>query len=148
VTRKQLSIPEVGTFPRAAAAREEVDRAGDQDRFELLHTALEKVLHALGRKTLAYELDVQPSQLTEAFAGEHKQLQLRWLPTFVRLCPAELRPELRDALDAMFDDEQPLSPEEEADARAEALAEFGPQGQRALETARQRRRRRRGAKRG
>jgi hypothetical protein len=149
VAKNQPELPMVTAAPtKLDAAREELVRAADEDLFDAVRAVLARIMAERTRKTVAYELDVQPSQISESFAGEHKQLQLRWLPTFIRLAPASLKGELRDAILDMFDDDQPLSPAEEAEARAVALEAFGRPGTQVLEQARQTIRRRRAAKAG
>lgn len=146
MARNQLHIEGLTAAPKLEAAREEMARAGDEDLFDQVRAVLARIMADRSRKTVAYELDVQPSQLSESFAGEHKQLQLRWLPTFIRLASPGLRAELRDAILDMFDDGEPLSPEEEAHAQRVALDSCGEMGRQALGQARQLVRRRRGAR--
>lgn len=147
VTRNpQQLLPITAAEARAEEAREEVARADDDVAIDQLLTVL-VAIYRLRRKELIVELDVQGSHLSEAMneaatpSGDKgkKQLQLRWLPVFQRLCPPELREQLRDAIVGLVGggDEQ-LTPEEEREAKDEALVECGLAGQRAVAAARER----------
>jgi len=140
--KNQLRFDTVTTpSPRVEIAQEEVSRARDTDHGERLRDFFEKVCAIRSRKVVAYELDVQPSQLSDSLTGNGgKQLQLRWLPTLARLCPPELKAELRAILLDLVDDEVPLTPEEElAQLRAAVLADMGAAGARLVEAAGRRR---------
>lgn len=145
MSRNQLQLGVLAlASPRVTEAQEGVAAARDEDAWDRLHSVIERIAVARQKKQVAMDLDVAPSQFSEALGNRDKnggkQLQLRWLPTFVRLCPLELRAEFREALLAMFDDE-PLTPEEELEQlRAIVLADLGPAGARAVEQARRRRR--------
>lgn len=120
---------------RESAAQLELDRAGDAAAWEEIHTVCVMIVKHpdVGPKTMCWELGVQAGQLSEALVGENKHLQLRWLPTFVRVAPTELRNRLQDALEALFGTEM-LTPEERiCELEKEVLAECGAGGKRAVE---------------
>lgn len=140
--KRQLDLEVLAPTPlRVADADEAGIRARDQHAADELRDLVGQIITARSRKTAAYELDVQPSLLSDALAGESKQLQLRWLPTLIRIAPPALRDALRDRLLAMFEDDQPPTPEEElANLKEAVLAELGTTGARIVESARRRRR--------
>lgn len=139
MSRNQLTFGAV--TPRVEQARADVDRAHDAEAYDRLLAVVRAICAVRRQKDVAYELDVQPSHLSEALAGGGgKQVQLRWLPTLARLCPDELRAELRATLLDLVDGDAPLTPEEElARLREVVLADFGKAGALAVETARRRR---------
>jgi hypothetical protein len=142
-SRNQLRFHAVSPVDTAVdLAKEEVVRAEDDAVIDRALAALAAIYH-LRRKELVHDLDVQPSHLSEAVStGDEKgkkQLQVRWLPAFIRRCPSELRDELREAFAALFaDQDDQLTQDEENEAARLALDECGLAGQRAHEAARQR----------
>lgn len=131
---------------RVEAAHEAIVRAKDDDAWERIKRLIEHIVTLRSRKTVSYELDVQPTQLSDALnPATGKQLQMRWLPTLARLCPPELRSEFRDALLALVDDEDPLDPEEELEQlKSDVLSELGHYGAQLVERAKRRRTRKSG----
>jgi hypothetical protein len=137
-----FSKPSAPTL-REEAAQLELDRAGDAAAWEAIHTVCAKIVKAVTPKEMCWQLGVLGGQLSESVAGENKHLQLRWLPTFARVAPADLRAELQDALDALFGEEM-LTPEEELQAlRSEVIADCGRSGREAVERVRKMRKPRR-----
>jgi hypothetical protein len=55
---------------------------------------LRRAVDVIGHKEVAYKLDVQPSQLTDALLErERKDVKARWLPTVLRMVSEEMRAE-------------------------------------------------------
>jgi hypothetical protein len=128
---------------REEAAQLELDRAGDAAAWEAIHTVCVKIVKAVTPKEMCWQLGVLGGQLSESLAGENKHLQLRWLPTFVRVAPPELRGELQDALDMLFGTEM-LSPEESySELEKVVVAQCGKGGLDAVEKVRKMRKPRR-----
>ncbi len=124
---------------RVEKAQDDERRARDEDKHDRLMDVLAKICAAHQSKNVAVEVDAQPSHFSEAMGPTRSRpAQLRWLPTFARMCPLELRDELRDAIDGLFDQEDALTADEEDAARDAALAECGRAGQIALEAQRAR----------
>lgn len=64
----------------------------DQWRVELAW--IRRAVDVIGHKEVAYKLDVQPSQLTDALLErERKDVKAKWIPTLLRMVPEEMRQE-------------------------------------------------------
>ena len=82
---------------------------------------------AIGLKTVAYDLDVAPSQLSHALDERERNLPARWVAYLVAGAPAELGDEYVRRLAKLrgleVHEARPPSPEEELAALKAALAE-------------------------
>lgn len=55
---------------------------------------LRRAVDMIGHKEVAYKLDVQPSQLTDALLErERKDVKAKWFPTVLRMVSEEMRAE-------------------------------------------------------
>lgn len=88
---------------------------------------LRQMAEAIGLKTVAYELDVAPSQLAHALDERERNLPARWIGYLVTNAPAELGDEYVRRLAKLrgldVHEAKPPSPEEELAALKAALTE-------------------------
>jgi hypothetical protein len=67
--------------------------AGADDWTEIL-AWFRRAVDVLGHKEVAYRLDVQPSNLTDAInERERKDVKAKWITVVLRMCPETLRRE-------------------------------------------------------
>lgn len=137
------AVASPSTTVREEAAQLELDRAGDASAWEDIHLVCVKIVKAVTPKEMCWQLGILGGQLSESLAGENKHLQLRWLPTFVRVAPPDLRAELQDLLEALFGTEMLTAEEGYSELEKEVIARHGQSGRESVEKVRKMRKPRR-----
>ena len=93
---------------------------------------IRRAVDVIGHKEVAYALDVQPSNLTDALLErERKDVKAKWISTIVRMAPDEMRAEwVRLTADAngyeMPTRKKPRTADEDNRARREWLEKHAP----------------------
>jgi hypothetical protein len=105
--------------------------AGADDWQEML-AWIRRAVDVVGHKEVAYQLDVQPSQLTDALnERERKDVKAKWIPVLLRLVPESLEREFFVLLAQQHSYEEPKkrkprTPDEELREMRRLLAEKAP----------------------
>lgn len=92
---------------------------------------LRRAVDVVGHKEVAYALDVQPSQLTDALLErERKDVKARWIPVVLRMVGEAMRREYLQivvgSLGYRLDARKARTPEEELHAMRAAIAKLVP----------------------
>jgi len=90
-----------------------------------------RAVDVLGHKEVAYRLDVQPSQLTDALhERERKDIKAKWFRTVLRMCPESLAREYLEIearqLGYAIERKKVRTPEEELREMRELLKREAP----------------------
>lgn len=101
---------------------------------------IRRAVDVIGHKTVAGELDIAPSHLTDALLGrERKSVKLEWLPKLLRMVGEEMRLEALRVICNPHGYEPmrttPLTDKERADRMEVALKMLGPVGEQAMRNA-------------
>lgn len=105
--------------------------AGADDWQEMLGW-VRRAVDVVGHKEVAYQLDVSPSQLTDALnERERKDVKAKWIPVLLRLVPESLEREFFELISKQHGYEtpkkrKPRTPDEELREVRRLLSEQAP----------------------